>query len=59
MAADRAESKDTVGIALVGNGFAADFHTENYKRVHGGAARLVGVYGPRPEAASASPRNLT
>ena len=53
MAADRAESKDTVGIALVGNGFAADFHTENYKRVHGVAARLVGVYGPRPEAASA------
>ena len=42
-------SKQTVGIAMIGNGFAADFHTEAYKRVIGVEARLVGVYGPRPE----------
>jgi predicted dehydrogenase len=42
-------SKQSVGIAMIGNGFAADFHTEAYKRVIGVEARLVGVYGPRPE----------
>jgi predicted dehydrogenase len=52
MAADTESSKKTVGIAVIGNGFAADFHTENYKRVHGVAARLVGIYGKRPEAAA-------
>ena len=47
------KTKATVGIAIVGNGFAADFHTANYKRVTGLEARLVGIYGPRPEGRQA------
>ena len=46
-------AKDTVGVALVGNGFSARFHTESYKRVHGVDVRLVGVHGRRPEAVKA------
>ena len=41
----------TVGLGIVGSGFAARFHTENYQRVHGIDVRLVGVYSRRPEAA--------
>ena len=41
----------TVGLSIVGSGFAARFHTENYLRVHGVDVRLVGVYSRRPEAA--------
>ena len=40
----------TVGLSVVGSGFAARFHTENYQRVHGIDVRLVGVYSRRPEA---------
>ena len=40
----------TVGLGIVGSGFAARFHTENYQRVHGVDVRLVGVYSRRPEA---------
>ena len=50
MSADKNDPKGTVGIAMIGNGFAAEFHTTNYKRTHGVDARLVGVFGPRPEA---------
>jgi predicted dehydrogenase len=50
MSADTNDPKGTVGIAMIGNGFAAEFHTTNYKRTHGVDARLVGVFGPRPEA---------
>tara|TARA_Y100000590_G_scaffold95797_3_gene108737 strand:+ start:1757 stop:2947 length:1191 start_codon:yes stop_codon:yes gene_type:complete len=42
-------NKKSVGVAMIGNGFAADFHTENYKRVVGLDVRLIGVYGPRSE----------
>ena len=42
----------TVGLGLVGNGFAARFHVENYLRVHGVDVRFVGVYSRRPEATS-------
>ena len=45
MSTDTNDPKGTVGIAMIGNGFAAEFHTTNYKRTHGVNARLVGVYG--------------
>ena len=50
MSADKNDPEGSIGIAMIGNGFAAEFHTTNYKRTHGVDARLVGVYGPRPEA---------
>ena len=37
---------------MLGYGFAARFHAENYKRVHGIDVRLTGVYGRRPNAAA-------
>ncbi len=37
---------------MLGYGFAATFHAENYKRVHGIDVRLTGVWGRRPDAAS-------
>ena len=43
-------AKSSVGVAMVGSGFAARFHTENYLRVHGVDVRFVGVYSRRPEA---------
>ena len=42
----------TVGLGIVGSGFAARFHTENYQRVHGIDVRLIGVYSRRPEPAA-------
>ncbi|MBM3933222.1 MAG: Gfo/Idh/MocA family oxidoreductase [SAR202 cluster bacterium] len=42
----------TVGAAIIGSGFAARFHVENYKRVHGVDVRLVGVYSRRAEASA-------
>ena len=42
----------SIGIAMLGYGFAARFHAENYKRVHGIDVRLTGVYGRRPNAAA-------
>ena len=36
-------------MALVGCGFAAKFHAENYRRVHGIRVRLVGAYSRRPQ----------
>ncbi len=47
-----AGAKDTVGLAMVGSGFAARFHAENYRRVYGVGVRFVGVYSRRPEAAA-------
>lgn len=41
----------SVGVAVVGCGFAAAFHADAYKRVHGVNAELVGVYGRRPDVA--------
>ena len=40
-----------VGVAIVGCGFAADFHADAYRRVPGIDVEVVGVYGRRPEAA--------
>ena len=42
----------SIGIAMLGYGFAARFHVENYKRVHGIDVRLTGVYGRRPNVAA-------
>ena len=42
----------SIGIAMLGSGFAAKFHVENYKRVHGIDVRLIGVSSRRYEAAS-------
>ena len=42
----------TVSVGIVGSGFAARFHTENYLRVHGIDVRLVGVHSRRPDAAA-------
>ena len=42
-------SEASVGVALVGCGFAAKFHAENYRRVHGIRVRLVGAYSRRAE----------
>ncbi len=53
MAPGATDSEATVGVALVGAGFSAGFHSENYKRVHGMKVRLVGVHSRRPEAARA------
>lgn len=46
-----ADSRPSVGVALVGSGFSASFHAENYKRVYGIDVRLAGVYSRRPEMA--------
>ena len=35
---------NTVGIAIIGCGFAAKFHAEAYKRVHGVSVRIIGVF---------------
>ena len=43
----------SIGVALVGSGFAAHFHASNYRRVHGLDIRFAGVYSRRPEAAKA------
>ena len=51
MASNKENSKATVGVALVGAGFAARFHTESYRRVHGVGVRLVGVCSRRGEMA--------
>jgi predicted dehydrogenase len=51
MTASAAKSGPTIGVAFVGSGFAATFHAENYRRVHGVNARLVGVFSRRYEAA--------
>ena len=51
MPADNVSPMPRVGVAMVGAGFAASFHAESYRRVHGIDARLAGVYSPRPEAA--------
>ncbi len=40
----------SIGLGIVGSGFAARFHVENYRRVHGIDVRLVGVYSRRQEA---------
>ena len=53
MAADTTGTKNSVGVAFVGRGFAASFHIENYRRVHGVEARLVGVHS-RDSAAAAN-----
>ena len=45
------EDRATVGVAIIGSGFAAKFHAENYRRIHGTRARLVGVYSRRAEVA--------
>ncbi len=42
----------SIGIAMLGYGFAARFHAENYKRVHGIDVHFTGVYGRRPDAAA-------
>ena len=42
----------TLGVALVGSGFAAHFHAANYRRVYGLDVRFVGVYSRRSEAAA-------
>ncbi len=44
-------SPQTVGIAIVGSGFAAKFHAENYVSGPGPLARLIGVYSRRHGAA--------
>lgn len=51
MATGATGSMDSVGVAIVGAGFAAGFHAENYRRVHGLRVRLRGVYSKRVEAA--------
>ncbi len=43
--------KSSIGVAIVGAGFAARFHTTNLRRVHGVDVRLVGVFSRREEAA--------
>ena len=48
MAAGATESESAIGVAFVGCGFAATFHAENYRRVHGIRVRLVGAHGRRP-----------
>ena len=45
------ESGPSVGVALVGTGFAAKFHIEAYQRVYGVNVRLLGAYSRRPEPA--------
>ena len=42
----------STGVAMLGYGFAATFHAENHKRVHGIDVRLTGVWGRRPDADS-------
>ena len=51
MSSGSMDSETTVGVALIGSGFAASFHAESYRRVHGLRVRLVGVYSRRPESA--------
>ena len=49
MTDDSKESRPSVGVALVGTGFAARFHIEAYRRVYGVNVRLLGAYSRRPE----------
>ena len=51
MAAGTTSPYSKVGVALIGCGFAAKFHVENYRRVHGLNVRLRGVYSRRVETA--------
>ena len=43
-----AGERGIVGLAMVGSGFAARFHEENYRRVYGVGVRFVGVYSHHP-----------
>ena len=36
--------KPKIRIALIGSGFSATFHIENYKRVHGIEVEFAGVF---------------
>ena len=40
-----------VRVAMVGSGFAAKFHAENLRRVHGVNVELAGIFSRRKEAA--------
>ena len=53
MSANQLESGTPIGVALIGCGFAGDFHAENWRRVLGVGARLVGAHSPRRERTQA------
>ena len=44
-------NKPNIRIAIIGSGFSATFHVENYKRVHGIEVEFSGVFSRNPQKA--------
>lgn len=44
-------NSNRIGVAMVGCGFAATFHSSAYRKVHGLEINLTGVYGRQPQVA--------
>ena len=50
-------NKPNIRIAIIGSGFSATFHVENYKKVHGIEVEFSGVFSRNPQKAKDFAKN--